>query len=54
MFHNRPCGCKGARSCLECEEKYGAWDAAKQISDGEKVCYNRVTRELTPFVYRSS
>lgn len=37
MFHNRPCGCKGRRSCLECEQKYGAWCTAKDVTEQDKA-----------------
>ncbi|KAF2359069.1 Oxoglutarate/iron-dependent dioxygenase, partial [Trinorchestia longiramus] len=33
MFHNRPCGCKGQRSCLLCEKQHGAYCAAEPVSD---------------------
>ncbi|KAA0202180.1 hypothetical protein HAZT_HAZT007180 [Hyalella azteca] len=37
MFHNRPCGCKGQRSCLACEAQFGAFSVSGGISDHMKA-----------------
>uniref|UniRef100_A0A2P2IAF8 Alpha-ketoglutarate-dependent dioxygenase alkB homolog 4-like n=1 Tax=Hirondellea gigas TaxID=1518452 RepID=A0A2P2IAF8_9CRUS len=37
MFHNRPCGCKGKRTCLKCEEEYGAWNTFKGFTEEDKA-----------------
>jgi len=36
MFHPRPCGCKGQRTCLVCEKEYGAHKTTEFITEKDK------------------
>ncbi|XP_071553109.1 alpha-ketoglutarate-dependent dioxygenase alkB homolog 4 [Panulirus ornatus] len=36
MFHPRPCGCKGQRSCLLCEKDHGAWKTESWVTEEDK------------------
>ncbi|CAL4063575.1 unnamed protein product, partial [Meganyctiphanes norvegica] len=36
MFHPRPCGCKGKRTCLVCENEYGAYKDTEFINEKDK------------------
>lgn len=36
MFHPRPCGCKGQRTCLVCEKEHGAHKATEFINEKDK------------------
>ncbi|XP_045597433.1 alpha-ketoglutarate-dependent dioxygenase alkB homolog 4 [Procambarus clarkii] len=39
MFHPRPCGCKGQRSCLVCEKDYGAeTNHSSWVTEKDKEC----------------
>lgn len=41
MFHPRPCGCKGQRTCLVCEKEFGAFNLAESwlSEDNKKQSY---------------